>query len=74
VSGFEYRTASFLPPDLDVPATLSATEWLGLMLWYAAVASRQCVCGAPSTATNAAIPHKGGLSWPRSYGPRRVDH
>jgi hypothetical protein len=20
VSGFEYRTASFLPPDLDVPA------------------------------------------------------
>jgi hypothetical protein len=46
VSGFEYRTVSFLPPDLDVPATLSTAEWLGLTLWYSAVCSRRCVCGA----------------------------
>jgi hypothetical protein len=30
VNGSENRTTSFLPPDLDVPATLSAAEWLGL--------------------------------------------
>jgi hypothetical protein len=81
VSGLEYRTASFLPPDLDVPAMLSAAQWLGLMLWYSAVAARECVCGAGS------IPYMGrGVSfehrrdcpadslevarivWPRSYG------
>jgi hypothetical protein len=70
-----------LPPDLDVPARLSAAEWLGL--WYSAVAHRRCVCGA------CAMTYKGGISfehrqgcpadsldvarivWPRSYGPWR---
>jgi hypothetical protein len=48
VSGFEYRTPTFLPPSLDVPAQLTAAEWLGPALWYSAAAHRRCVCGARS--------------------------
>jgi len=82
VSGLEYRTASFLPPDVDVPATLSAAEWLGLVLWYSAVCFRRCVCGACwlPRGNGITLEHRCGcpadslevarIVLPRSYGPR----
>jgi hypothetical protein len=81
VSGFEYRSASFLPADPDVRAPLTAAEWLGLALFHSAIALRACICGA-------VVPNRGPVCFehrrecpvdsldvcrivfPKSYGPR----
>jgi hypothetical protein len=39
------------------PAPMSTAEWLGLVLWYSAVAYRRRVCGAAS------LPRDNGITF-----------